>query len=291
VLSEGGIIQFKGVTLLDSFRALELESFKGTCLPVKHTASLLKGTPEMSLVSIVAVNNETGVKQIMYESGMNCRESKTFFHTDAAQTVVNKASMNDNDMIISKSIPYYFKAGLDIREILDPGMNRVPIGVPSSGKEYIIPGMNKYHGILDDPILHIPSPIQDAPSHTSRPEKQAARLIVIRRIKMNKHKLRKLRKKMHYKWAKIKERRYIRKEKAYLDEKLGLIHAAMKFDAKDYVADVIRKAKEEPLPRKWTNPLMPDWYREQEMAKEARLKRYQKVVNMYLNKEIKIRMK
>jgi len=95
---------------------------------------------------------------------------------------------------------------------------------------------------------------------------------------------------MHYKWTKVKERRYIRKEKAYLDEQLVKIHAAMKFNAKEFVAEVIRKAKEEPLPRKWTDPLMPDWYREQEMAKEARLKRYQKVVNMYLNKGIKIKI-
>lgn len=160
-------------------------------------------------------------------------------------------------------------------------------------QEYIIPGVT--HGqskdVLEDPFpsFRIPSPVQD-PGPGMAVEKQAARLIVIRRSKMNKHKLKKLRKKMHYKWAKVKERRYIRKEKAYLDEKLALIQDAMKFDAKEYVANVIQKANEKPLARKWTDPLMPDWFREQEMAKEERLKRYQKVVNMYLNRGIKIKI-
>jgi hypothetical protein len=130
--------------------------------------------------------------------------------------------------------------------------------------------------------------IEDKPNNPSRIEKQAARLIVIRRIKMNKHKLRKLRKKMKYVWAKVRLRRATRKEKAYLNGKMELINAARSFDAKEYVAGIIKQAKEEPIPRRWTDPLMPEWYKEQEMKKEAWNKRYQKMINLYLNKSITI---
>lgn len=133
--------------------------------------------------------------------------------------------------------------------------------------------------------------IRDAPESVPKVDKQAARLIVIRRSKMNKHKLRKLRKKMKYAWAKIRLRRAIRKEKAYLNEKMELINAARKFDAKEYVAGVIRKAKEEPIPLKWQDPLMPEWFKEEEMRKEAWQARYQKMINLYLNKSITIDFK
>lgn len=44
-------------------------------------------TPETSLVSIMTVNNEIGVKQPITEIGKLCKERKVFFHTDAAQAV------------------------------------------------------------------------------------------------------------------------------------------------------------------------------------------------------------
>lgn len=54
-------------------------------------------------------------------------------------------------------------------------------------------------------------------------EIQAARLIVIRRKKMKKHKLRKLRKRMRYVWAKVRQKRELRKEKAFQAELLGQV--------------------------------------------------------------------
>ena len=41
--------------------------------------------PDTSLVSIMFVNNEIGVKQPITEIGTMCRERKIFLHTDAAQ--------------------------------------------------------------------------------------------------------------------------------------------------------------------------------------------------------------
>lgn len=78
---------------MDSCRALEQEGFKVTYLPVQKNglvdlnqleASL---TPDTSICSVMAVNNEIGVVQPLAEIGKICREKKVFFHTDAAQAL------------------------------------------------------------------------------------------------------------------------------------------------------------------------------------------------------------
>lgn len=79
--------------MLDSCRALEAEGFKITYLPVQTNGiisleELEKAiTPDTSLISIMTVNNEIGVKQPIAEIGKICRKNKVFFHTDAAQAV------------------------------------------------------------------------------------------------------------------------------------------------------------------------------------------------------------
>lgn len=63
--------------VLDSCRTLEGEGFKVTYLPVKANGLIDMAeleaaiTPETSLVSIMAVNNEIGVKQPVAEIGYN----------------------------------------------------------------------------------------------------------------------------------------------------------------------------------------------------------------------------
>ncbi|XP_050399022.1 cysteine desulfurase [Patella vulgata] len=91
--------------VLDSCRVLEGEGFDVTYLPVKQNGivdmKLLEETirPETSLVSIMTVNNEIGVKQPVADIGALCRSKKVFFHTDAAQAV-GKIPVNVNDMKI-----------------------------------------------------------------------------------------------------------------------------------------------------------------------------------------------
>jgi len=91
--------------VLDSCRALEAEGFRVTYLPVLKTGLIdLKVleeamTPDTALVSIMAVNNEIGVKQQIKEIGKMCRSKKVFFHTDAAQAA-GKISLDVNEMNI-----------------------------------------------------------------------------------------------------------------------------------------------------------------------------------------------
>lgn len=79
--------------VLDSCRALEAEGFRVTYLPVKPNGiidmeELDKAiTPDTSLVSIMTVNNEIGVKQPISAIGELCKSKNVFFHTDAAQAV------------------------------------------------------------------------------------------------------------------------------------------------------------------------------------------------------------
>ena len=70
-----------------------MEGFKVTYLPVNKEGVVALDmleeamTPETSLVSIMAVNNEIGVIQPLEEIGRLCRARKILFHCDAAQAV------------------------------------------------------------------------------------------------------------------------------------------------------------------------------------------------------------
>lgn len=91
--------------VLDSCRALEMEGFRVTYLPVQKNGlidlAVLENsmTEDTVLVSVMTVNNEIGVEQPVAEIGELCRSRKIFFHTDAAQAV-GKIPINVNDMKI-----------------------------------------------------------------------------------------------------------------------------------------------------------------------------------------------
>lgn len=91
--------------VLDSCRYLEGEGFEVTYLPVQSNGIIdieeFKASlrPETSLVSIMAVNNEIGVRQPIEDIGSICRDRKIYFHTDAAQAV-GKIPVDVNSMKI-----------------------------------------------------------------------------------------------------------------------------------------------------------------------------------------------
>ncbi|WP_341763844.1 IscS subfamily cysteine desulfurase [Candidatus Tisiphia endosymbiont of Beris chalybata] len=77
--------------VLDACRHLEDEGFKVTYLPVQANGLINIETfkdaiqDNTMLVSVMAVNNETGVIQPLKEIGKICRERGVFFHSDIAQ--------------------------------------------------------------------------------------------------------------------------------------------------------------------------------------------------------------
>ncbi|KAG7188853.1 hypothetical protein KM043_008459 [Ampulex compressa] len=97
--------------VLDSCRALQAEGFNVTYIPVQPNGLIdldqLEAaiTPQTSLVSVMMINNEIGVKQPVAEIGAMCRKKKVFFHTDAAQAIgkipVDVNAMNIDLMSIS----------------------------------------------------------------------------------------------------------------------------------------------------------------------------------------------
>lgn len=109
-------------------------------------------------------------------------------------------------------------------------VNQLPLGSPILPVSINLPTVIKKK-IIDKPNpcipLRIPKPTVSLPLIDplvdNANEIQAARLIVIRRKKMKKHKLRKLRKRMKYVWAKVRQKREMRKEKAFQAELLGQV--------------------------------------------------------------------
>lgn len=91
--------------VLDSFRTLEGQGFKVTYLPITKGGRVDLALLEQSIqpdtlgVSIMFVNNETGVLEDVEAIGALCRKKKVFFHTDAAQAF-GKVPINVNQMNI-----------------------------------------------------------------------------------------------------------------------------------------------------------------------------------------------
>ncbi|GBE81692.1 cysteine desulfurase NFS1 [Sparassis latifolia] len=90
--------------VLDSCRKLQEEGFDVTYLPVQHNGVIdlaeLEAAirPDTSLVSVMTVNNETGVIQPMREIGALVRKHRgVYLHTDAAQAA-GKIPLDVNEM-------------------------------------------------------------------------------------------------------------------------------------------------------------------------------------------------
>lgn len=81
------------------------------------------------------------------------------------------------------------------------------------------------------------------PTANSNEAIEAAVMIKIRQRKMRKHRLKKLRKKMKFEWAKKKQKREMKKEKDFQGVLITQIKEAEKFSAEEYVAEKLQRAK------------------------------------------------
>lgn len=168
-----------------------------------------------------------------------------------------------------------------------PGTLNIDFGMPRRGD---------LRNIIDMPIARIPplheptkrSPIEydspvpeksiDLPTNGEIFEKQAVRLIVIRRKKMKKHKRKKLAKKMKFVWEKIRMLRKKKKEKKFQSALIWRIKKAEAFDAKQYVQEKLDLLNKEWIPRTFRGEIIPremiKKFRDQKRAKkEARRNR------------------
>lgn len=100
------ILEQEHKCVLDSCRKLQEEGFEVTYLGVQQNGVLdlqefeAAIRPDTSLVSVMTVNNETGVIQPIKEIGAIVRKHRgVYFHTDAAQAV-GKIPLDVNEMNI-----------------------------------------------------------------------------------------------------------------------------------------------------------------------------------------------
>lgn len=89
-------------------------------------------------------------------------------------------------------------------------------------------------------IQELDLPTADGTDNVKQAKKTTIR---IRRRKMRKHKLKKLRKRMKFEWAKKKQKRLLKKEKDFHAMLIGQIKEAEKFSAEDYVTEKLNKSK------------------------------------------------
>jgi len=99
---------------------------------------------------------------------------------------------------------------------------------------------------------------------------QAAVLIKIRRRKMRRHKLKKLRKRMKFEYAKRRQKRELKKEKAFQAVLIAQIKEAEKFSAEQYVADKLKQANDNPIPKYWRGKRLPEFVVKELMEKQEK---------------------
>lgn len=145
--------EHKAVT--DSFRHLEKEGFEVTWLLPGPDGLLALESLEAALrddtqlVSIMHVNNETGVIQDIHSIGSLCRERGILFHTDAAQSVGKLGFDLDDlpvDLLSLTAHKFYGPQGVGALYMADhPGTAIFPILFGGGQERRIRPGTLPVH--------------------------------------------------------------------------------------------------------------------------------------------------
>jgi cysteine desulfurase len=125
--------------VLESCKELENEGFKVTYLPVDNTGLvnlselLHELTPETTLVSIMAVNNEVGTIQNIKAIGEILKDYKAYFHVDAVQAIncvhfdvkemrIDAMSISSHKLHGPKGVgALYVKLGVPIKKFMNGG--------------------------------------------------------------------------------------------------------------------------------------------------------------------------
>lgn len=183
------------------------------------------------------------------------------------------ASVSSNKWKSSELHPSLFSATvntsiLKTQYIVDPPKIKI-IDLPFPVRNQIsdVPRISgiKYEDKL--PVKEIQDPVS-----SNNGEKKAARLIVIRRRKMKRHKLKKLRIRMKFEWAKRRQKREMKKEKEFQAELLAKVREGEAFNAQLYAKEKTRVATEKLFPRRWKGKRLPRFVIEDLIARKNRRK-------------------
>ncbi len=131
--------QIEHHAVLHTAKRLEKEGFTVTYLPVDSEGRVDPAaleaaiTPETTLVTVMAANNEVGTIEPIAEIGKICRERKILFHTDAVQAVghieIDVKAMNI-DMLSASAHKFngprgvgflYVRRGSKVRRLIEGG--------------------------------------------------------------------------------------------------------------------------------------------------------------------------
>jgi len=145
-------------SVVDTFAALEKSGFEVTWLqpdasgrlPLDSLSEAIR--PETQLVSVMHVNNETGVIQDIHKIGMLCRENNVLFHTDAAQSVgrlaIDLAEL-PVDLLSLTAHKFYGPQGIGALYVADrPGVQLSPIMFGGGQERRLRPGTLPVHLIV-----------------------------------------------------------------------------------------------------------------------------------------------
>ena len=144
--------------VLGAFDYLEKEGFEVTRL-MPDPSGLLKLADlkeaikkETQLVSIMHVNNETGVTQDIVKIGSICREKNILFHTDAAQSI-GKISLNLDqlpiDLLSISAHKFYGPQGIGALYMRKAaGCGVIPLHYGGEQENWIRPGTLPVHQII-----------------------------------------------------------------------------------------------------------------------------------------------
>jgi cysteine desulfurase len=141
--------------VVDTFKALEKNGFEVSWLSPNAEGILDIDTlvaalrDDTQLVSVMHVNNETGVIQDINRIGTLCREREILFHTDAAQSVGKLDIDLENlpvDLLSLTAHKFYGPQGIGALFIADrPGVGITPITYGGGQERRLRPGTLPVH--------------------------------------------------------------------------------------------------------------------------------------------------
>lgn len=141
--------------VVDSFRALEKDGFEVTWLESGPDGVLVSDDlqrairDDTQLVSVMHVNNETGVIQDIQTLGNFCRDNDVLFHVDAAQSV-GKLELNLGDwpvdLLSITAHKFYGPQGIGALYVADrPGCGVFPLMFGGGQEKRLRPGTLPVH--------------------------------------------------------------------------------------------------------------------------------------------------